>query len=226
MPDLERYEDGDFNVISTLTGITAGADRFWIINYDDRNFHKYTLAGVADGTVQRDVWGRAAGVTFANDQLVTVHDGSPGEARGWNTTGGAYVWRFGFESTNTRARGVCYDGQYLWVVHSDNTQTPTTKVYQYELNGTFIAKYDAPEVGHGSGIVPLGGGFLIADSTNGTTHFYTSELEYVTEFTLDSANTTQNLSTMCAIPRGLVLPDARLKSLPSLLSSSVTKSGI
>ena len=192
MPALERYEDGDFNVIASGTGITSGASRFWITKYDDPTFYKYTLAGVADGTVSRSTWGRAAGLAFANGELITVHDGSPGEARGWAQTGGSNLWRFGFESTNTRGRGVCFDGRFLWVVDTNSTKNPTSSVYKYETDGTFVAKYGISEVSAASGIVPFNGGLLISNQTDATLHYYTTELEYIDEYTLDAANSTPN----------------------------------
>ena len=192
MPALERYTEGDFNIISGVTGITYGEGNFWLTKYDDPTFYKYTLAGVADGTVSRSVWGRCAGVTFVDNQLVTVHDGSPGEARAWFRSGGAHDWRFGFESTNTRGRGVCFDDESFYVVDTDTTKNPTSSVYEYEYDGTFVAKYGLPEVAAASGIVPFGGGFLVANQTDAKLHFYTSGFSYIDEYTLDSANNAPN----------------------------------
>ena len=196
MPALPRDSSEDFTVPSGFSGITQGANRFWFIGYDDRRFHKYTIPGVSDGTVTRSVWGRAAGVAFHNNNLITVHDGSPGEARGWALTGGTNLWRAGFESTNTRGRGVYFWEGHFYVIDEDQNKNPATTMYKYDVNWNFIAKYGMPQVPAGTGIVIHLGVVYVSSRGSNKLYTFTTVAEYIETLDLDSANTAANGMTI------------------------------
>ena len=191
MPALTRYSPADFDLSFRPSGITFGDGKFWLTEFGNENFYKYTSAGVADGTVRRNGDTGAGGCTFYNSKLYTVSS-TVRKVRRWALEGGAVEAEWDLHSDNTAPHGIAFLEDSWWVTDYNTANDPPIKLFKYTETGTYVAQYDLDEIEASAGLMAEIDTLWVGDRASPSVAEHDKVGKIIYGYDLDAANSETN----------------------------------
>ena len=145
-------------------GITTDGTSFWVLDEDDKEVYRYSMAGVfLDSFSLTTPAAHLEGITLDGSTFWIV-DKDEGMFH-YSLSGTFLGESFALDSENSHAEGIATDGTNLWVADKDED-----RVFRYSKSGTLLGSISVAPATHAEGVVTDGANIWVVDKDTDTVY--------------------------------------------------------